>query len=97
MEGRVHVEQEALESLKNCLATAGEQYKANLAKLTSLIEEITKGDIQGDPANDLLNKFNSKQSDFNSVAEEIDKAEEYSGVKGRDFATMISDLKNNFR
>ena len=49
----IHVDEAALNSLKNALSTAGERYKSNLARLTNLIGEITKGDIQGDPANDL--------------------------------------------
>ena len=49
----IHVDEEALKTLKNALETAGQEYKSNLARLTNLIEEITSGDIQGDPANDL--------------------------------------------
>ena len=49
----IHVDEEALNHLKGAMQTAGERYKSNLARLTNLIGEITKGDIQGDPANDL--------------------------------------------
>ena len=44
----VHVEESALNDLKNALANAGESYKQNLARLTNLISEITSGDIQGE-------------------------------------------------
>ena len=47
----IHVDEAALNALKNALETAGQDYKQSLARLTSLIEEITSGDIQGDPAN----------------------------------------------
>ena len=94
---RIHVEEESLEALKNALETAGEEYKQNLARLSNLMDEITSGDIQGDAATDLLNKFNDKKDAFNSLAEEIDKAGQYVGAKGTDFTNMISDLKNNLR
>ena len=90
---RIHVEEEALADLRKSLETAGEEYKENLARLTNLIEEITKGDIQGDPATDLLNKYNEKGDAFKALAEEIDKAEEYAGAKGKSFTQMVDDLK----
>ena len=67
----IHVEEEALKTLKNALATAGEEYKSNLSKLTNLISEVTSGDIQGDPANDLLQKFQAKEEVLNKLAETI--------------------------
>ena len=36
----IHVEEGALNDLKNAIATAGESYKSNLAKLTNLMSEI---------------------------------------------------------
>ena len=90
---RIHVEQEALNSLRRGLETAGEEYKKNLARLTNLIGEITSGDIQGDPATDLLNKYHEKEEAFNELAREIDKAEQYVGLKGTSFADMLAELK----
>ena len=90
---RIHVEESALAELRNALQEAGEGYKTELAKLTSLMKEITSGDIQGDPAKDLLDKYTEKEEAFNALAAEIDKAEEYAGVKGRDFASMLTELK----
>ena len=62
--GTIHVDEAALADLRDALATAGEDYKSDLARLTALIQEITSGDIQGDPANDLLAKFNAKEETF---------------------------------
>lgn len=90
---RIHVEETALAELRSALETAGERYKENLAKLTNLMEDITSGDIQGDPATDMLNKYNDKKDALNALAEEIDKAERYAGAKGRGFTDMITDLK----
>ena len=50
----IHVDEAALNSLKHALETAGQEYKSSLARLTNLIQEITSGDIQGDPANDFF-------------------------------------------
>ena len=90
---RIHVEEEAIAELRSALENAGESYKENLARLTNLIGEITSGDIEGDPATDLLNKYNEKEEAFNALAEEIDKAENYTGAKGRGFTEMVDELK----
>ena len=90
----IHVEEEALTTLKNALATAGEDYKNKLARLTSLIEEITRGDIQGDPANDLLQKYQAKEDTLKKIAETIDEAEGYLGMRTTAFTNMLGDLKS---
>lgn len=93
----IHVDEAALNSLKNALETAGQEYKSNLAKLTNLIEEITSGDIQGDPANDLLAKFQAKQDTLNKITSTIEEAEEYMGLQTNKFGTMIGDLKSGMK
>lgn len=89
----IHVEEEALKTLKNALETAGQEYKQNLARLTNLIEEITSGDIQGDPATDLLNKFEAKKDVLNKITQTIEEAEGYMGMQTTKFGSMIGDLK----
>lgn len=89
----IHVDEAALNALKNALETAGQEYKSSLARLTSLIEEITSGDIQGDPANDLLNKYQAKQDTFNKLTQTIEEAEGYMGLQTTKFGNMIGDLK----
>lgn len=91
----IHVDEAALNSLKNALETAGQDYKSKLARLTSLIEEITSGDIQGDPAEDLLAKFRAKEDTFNKLTQTIEEAEGYMGMQTTKFGTMISDLKTD--
>ena len=90
---RIHVEEEGLVELRQALGTAGENYKELLARLTNLIEEITNGDIQGDVADDLLEKFRAKEDDFRSLEKAITEVEEKVGVKGKDFTAMIEGLK----
>lgn len=91
------VEQPGLDQLKNSLETAGQEYKSNLARLSVLIEEITSGDIKGDPATDLLNKFQAKQDTFNHLAQTIEQAEDYMGLQTTKFDSMISDLKSGMK
>ncbi len=91
----IHVDEAALNSLKNALETAGQDYKSKLARLTSLIEEITSGDIQGDPADDLLAKFRAKEDTFNKLTQTIEEAEGYMGMQTTKFGAMISDLKTD--
>jgi hypothetical protein len=93
----IHVDEAALNSLKTALETAGQEYKSSLARLTSLIEEITSGDIQGDPANDLLQKYQAKQDTFNKLTQTIEEAEGYMGLQTTKFGNMIGDLKSGMK
>lgn len=95
--GTIHVDEAALTDLRDALTTAGEEYKSNLARLTALINEITSGDIQGDPANDLLAKYNAKEDTFKKLANTIDEAQEYMGIQTQKFGSMISDLSSGMR
>ena len=94
MGDRIHVEEASLDALRNALSGAGEEYKRELARLSNLMDEITNGDIEGDVATDMLQKYNAKKEDFNKIAEAIDKAEEYVGVKGTSFVDMVNGLKD---
>ena len=89
----IHVDEEALNVLKNALRTAGEDYKDKFRRLSNLIDQITSGSIKGDPATDLLEKFEAKREYFNRVQRTIDEAEEYTGIKKTGFGNMIGDLK----
>lgn len=95
--GTIHVTEEALNDLKNALEVAGEGYKTELSRLINLIDEITSGDIQGDPANDLLAKFNAKQDTFKNLANTIDEAQEYMGIQGQKFGSMIGSLSSGMK
>ena len=95
--GTIHVDEAALTDLREALTTAGEDYKSNLARLTALIQEITSGDIQGDPANDLLAKFNAKEDTFKRLANTIDEAQEYMGIQTQKFSSMIGDLASGMK
>ena len=93
----IHVEEGSLNDLKNAIANQGESYKSNLVRLTNLITEITIGDIQGDLAVDLLNKFKAKEATFNGLANTIDDAAEYMGVQTTKFGSMMQDTKAGMR
>lgn len=97
MAGTIHVDEAALTDLRDALATAGEDYKSNLTRLTALIQEITSGDIQGDPANDLLAKYNAKEETFKKLAQTIDEAQEYMGIQTQKFGSMISNLSSGMK
>lgn len=95
--GTIHVDEAALADLRDALTTAGEDYKSDLARLTALIQEITSGDIQGDPANDLLAKYNAKEDTFKRLANTIDEAQEYMGIQTQKFGSMISGLQSGMK
>ena len=88
----ISVDEASLNELKNALATAGEEYKANLTRLQNLINEITSGDIQGDLANDLLAKFQDKETMFKALANAIDEAEEEMGMQTTRFTSTMSNI-----
>ena len=93
----IHVEESALNDLRNALETAGTEYKNNYARLQNLISDITSGDIQGDPANDLLAKFQAKDETFKSLQQTIDEALEYMGAQKQAFTSLISDLSSTMK
>ena len=95
--GTIHVDEESLKDLRNALETAGEDYKRELSRLKALIAEITSGDIQGDPANDLLAKFQAKDETFKRLADTIDDAQEYMGIQTQKFGSMISNLQSGMK
>lgn len=89
----IHVSDQGLQELKESLARAGEDYKTKLKKLQNVMSQITSGDIKGDLADDLKAKFDAKEEIFTALAQTIDDAEEYAGVKGTKFVNMIGDTK----
>lgn len=97
MADAIHVDEESLKRLRDALAGAGESYKSQLSRLQALMNEITSGDIQGDPANDLLAKFNAKEETFKKLASTIDEAQEYMGIQTQKFGSMIGDLSSGMK
>lgn len=93
----IHVDEAALNSLRQALETAGQDYKSKLARLTSLIEEITSGDIQGDPAEDLLAKYQAKEDTFKNITKTIEEAEGYMGMQTTKFGSMIDELRSDMQ
>ena len=81
----IHVDEEALNFLKNALQTAGEDYRDKLSRLTGLVSQITSGTIKGDPATDLLEKFEAKRDFFNRVLRTIEEAEELSKTENVEY------------
>lgn len=97
MSNVISVDESSLADLRNALETAGEDYKKLLSRLDNLMAEITSGDIQGDPANDLLAKYQAKEATFKKLASTIDEAEEYMGIQKTKFTSMIGDLQSGMK
>lgn len=93
--GRVHVEEEALVRLKKDFESAGESYKTNYTKLTNLIGEITSGHIQGNPANELLKKYEEKKEAFEKVYEMINSTQNYLSGRTEQFVNDVDSLMKN--
>lgn len=93
----IQVDEESLNRLKNALMETGESYKSNLTRLDNLINEITSGDIQGEPANDLLRKYREKKEMLDGLRRTIDEAGQYIGLQTGKFNDMIGELSSGMR
>jgi len=93
----IKVDSEGLERFRKVLAEAGEQYKEELKNLERLVNEVVSGDIVGETAEDLRNKYLEKRRIFTALANIIDDAENYAGVQGRKFQSTISDITSGQR
>ena len=93
MNGIVNVDEEAIEKLRDALQTAGEDYKYNLDRLESLINEITREDIKGKPATQLLKAYKANEENYKKIYETITKAEEYINSEKREFMNMVDELE----
>ncbi|MBQ3307974.1 MAG: hypothetical protein IJG68_07280 [Bacilli bacterium] len=93
----VRADEKSLNDLKNALMGAGEDYREKLAKVTAVVTGITSGSISGDPATDLVNKFEAKRDFLNRVLNTINEAEDYMGIKKGGFQNMMSELKSGMK
>ena len=93
----IHVEESALNDLRNALETAGTEYKNNYARLQNLISEITSGDIQGDPANDLLAKFQAKEETFKALQQAIDDAFVYAEAQAKEVGNVMGEISTEMK
>ena len=93
----IHVEEASLKDLKTALSTAGESYQLNLARLTNLMNEITNGDIKGDPADELLKKYQAKEDTLKKISATIEEAAEYLGLQTTKFTDMIGELMSGMK
>ena len=58
----IHVDEEALKTLKNALETAGQEYKSNLARLTNLIDETVSDEEGAKKFIDEIYKMNERMN-----------------------------------
>lgn len=89
----VNVDEEAIESLRDALQTAGEEYKYNLNRLITLINDITNEEIKGTPATNLLKYFKSKEENFKKIEETINRAEENINRQRKEYNNMVMEME----
>ncbi len=93
MNGIINIDEEAIEKLRDALQTAGEDYKFNLERLESLINEITTDDIKGKPATKLLEAYKANEENYKKIYETISRAEEYINNEKKEFMNMVDELE----
>ena len=75
------------------LQTAGEEYKYNLNRLITLINDITNEEIKGTPATNLLKDFKSKEENFKKIKETINRAEENINRQRKEYNNMVMEME----
>lgn len=93
----IYADEESLNRLRSALESTGESYKTNLDRLENLMNEITSGDIQGEPADDLLRKYQEKKEMFDGLKSTIEEAGQYVGVQTNRFNDMIGQLSDGMK
>lgn len=93
----IYVDEESLNRLRSALESAGENYKSNLTRLENLMNEITSGDIQGEPADDLLRKYQEKKEMFEGLRNTIEEAGQHVGAQTTRFNNMIGELSDGMK
>ena len=95
--GVIKVDEASLNAFRNSFKKAGDSYMTQLKGLTAFIEEVTKGHIQGDPAIQILNKYNEKKAVFKNILDIIDEGYGYMGLKTKDFSQTLSNIKGSMK
>lgn len=91
----IHVDEGALNDLKNAFLNAGVDYKTNVAKMEHLVNQIVSGDFQGEAADLFLQKYQEKQDTFKGIIKTLEAAEDKMGLKTTKFNDMMSDIQTN--
>lgn len=95
--GQISVSDEVLANVIKPMTDAVENYMENYKKLTTLMNEITNGDITGDPAKQILSKYNAKEETFKNLYKSLEEANLYLQEQKNKFGTMMSSLESSFR
>lgn len=93
----ISVSDEVLVNVIDSMTSATENYMENYKKLTNLMNEITNGDITGDPATQILEKYNQKEETFKNLYNSLETANEYMAEQKNKFGSMMSSLESSFR
>ena len=97
MNGQITVSEEELNAIAASLRDASNEYNSSYTKLTNLIQEITRGDITGQVADDLKNKFDSKEETFKNLKATIDQAEQYMNQQLKSFNDVAEGVMAEMR
>ena len=88
---------QSLDQLRKNFVETAESYIVNYNKLSGLMDAITRGDITGGIATEILNKYESKKDIFDKLKAELEKAVESSEKQITLFNNMYSNVEANIR
>lgn len=97
MDGVIQADSQSLRELTEAFATAGKDYQKKLEELGQLIEDITNGDIQGDPATQLKSKYEEKVASFNELRDALKKAEDHMNDEEAEFRDVMRKLEQDIK
>ena len=94
---QISVSDEVLVNVINSMTSAVENYMENYKKLDNLMNEITNGDITGDPATQILDKYNAKEETFKQLYNTLEEANSYMQEQKNKFANTMSSIESSLR
>ena len=85
----------ALADLEKILRDSTEHYFQKVADLEDLVTEITSGPLKGDLADSIKTKYEEKKEAFDEIGKAIQAATDGATAKGKEFASMMEDVKSS--
>ncbi len=74
-----------------------DSYRSNLKKLEQIMDVLTNSDIGGQPAKDLLTKYEDKKPQFDAITQALNTCDERMGKKIDGFKNLISEISGSMK
>lgn len=86
-----------IQKLANDFEQYGMDYKNNLEKVKSVVDDVNRGHMSGKPAKDFVDLFNAKLDDFERITSAIKEFNEKMEHEVQRFNKTIADIEDAMR